>query len=456
MNLEPNKNETDALPDPVESNYAREGQSRKGNSVPGDANYRRISIVEHLILSAYWFGSNFVWGALLGIVNAHEIEVMAPSTKAVTLGMLATLGAIPALVVPLIAGVLSDRCMHKWGRRRPYIAVGGAIAFVGIAALGYMASIQNLNGYFGAYFMVQFGANIAVAAYSGVIPDLVPEDQRGIASGYMAFMSQVSTLLGVLLGGMMIKQSRPAVYGGLLAVYTIFVILTLIGMKEEPQENEPEPLNWMTYFSSLVEPLKSKDFMWVWITRALMMLGFYALQPFVLYYLKDVIKVAEPEKSAGYILGIILVGATISGILGGAISDKTGRKPVVYAASIIISVMAVLFTALTSLTQVLIVGLIFGIGYGAYISVDWALGTDVLPNKEDSGKDMAVWHVSMTLPQQIAPLLGGTVLGLFVQTAASGDLPAVYSRTGYGALFTFSAVCFALGAVLLKNVKGAR
>ena len=42
-------------------------------------------------------------------------------------------------------------------------------------------------------------------------------------------------------------------------------------------------------------------------------------------------------------------------------------------------------------------GIVFGLGYGAYISVDWALATDVLPSMDDYARDMGVWHVALTL-----------------------------------------------------------
>lgn len=417
----------------------------------------RVTIAQQLLYSCYWFASNFVYGALLGIVNAHEVEILAPSRKAAILGLLVVLGAIPALIVPLIVGVLSDRCTHPWGRRRPYILFGAVTSFVGLALMGLAAQMHSINGYFGAYFALQFGMNTSIAAYSGVIPDMVPPDQRGTASGFMAFMSQVSTLLGVLVAGIFLTSSHTLTYVILLAVFALFVGLTLYGLREKQHVRpEQDEFSWAAYFKSLVEPFKSSDFTWVWITRALMMLGFYSIQPFVKYYLSDVIHVQEPEKKAGYIIALILVGATISGIFGGWISDRTGRKPVVYAASIIISVMALAFIPLANLEQVLLVGLVFGMGYGAYISVDWALGTDVLPNPEDSGKDMAVWHVSMTLPQQIGAGVGGLLLSTSVLHQATTDTPAAYSRTGYGMLFVFAAICFALGAVLLRNVKGAK
>ena len=53
----------------------------------------------------------------------------------------------------------------------------------------------------------------------------------------------------------------------------------------------------------------------------------------------------------------------------------------------------------------LCVAFFFGLGYGAFLAADFALVIDVLPSKEDTAKDMAVWHASLVLPQMLATLI---------------------------------------------------
>lgn len=426
---------------------------------------KHLGVLDHLKLSAYWFGSNFVWGALLGPVLAKQMEALSPQDSAKYLGYLYSLGALPALLIPLFLGPLSDRCTHPMGRRRPFILVGGIVGVIGLVGLLMASKIGSVGLFFMMYFVLQTGSNTALAAYSGVIPDLVPEDQRGTASGYMAFMSQISTLFGAVLGGKLVADSDiggvvqaadpTGVYVMLMAVYGLFLYLSFLGIKENRLVGEIPKFDAVSYLKSLwIDPRKYPDFAWVWITRAMMMFGFYAIQPFILYFLRDMTHVAHPETDAGKVFGVILLFATVSAVLGGWISDRTGRKPVVYVASGIIAAMSLAFIFCTNLTQVLVAGVLFGLGYGAYISVDWALGTDVLPRKEDAGKDMAVWHVSMTLPQQIAPLLAGALLNLHKLPGVTK--PVHYERSGYTIVFIAAAICFTLGGVWLKNVRGAK
>ncbi len=445
---------------------------------------KRLTLWQQLAISCYWFGSNVLWGAVLLIllpeaaksITAHNM-VSLPSAphddtlrywlhgiltdKGKAIGIIGSTVAIVSLVVPLVAGALSDRCFSPWGRRRPFIAVGTAVSLIALVSMAIAVTERQYWWFVVSYCMVALGNNIATAAYSGVIPDLVPEDQRGIASGYMAMMSQVGTLVGAFAAGFISKASNLAAYAFVIAGVGVFALITLFGIKEIPLAHKPAPIKWGTYLKSLwIDPRKHPDFAWVWITRFLVMLGFYAIEPYIAYYLHDVIGVKDPRTTAPILMGLILVGATFSGIYGGAISEKIGRKKVVYVSTVVMAIMCLALMMARSLPVVLVVGILFGIGYGAYVSVDWALGTDVLPSKEHSGKDMAVWHISMTLPQSITPVIAGYwLLSAFPSTTyidASGEKTTQYAVGGYMLVFIMAAIFFILGAVFLKNVKKAR
>lgn len=449
-------------------------------AVPSPYEGTTLSVGAHLKVSAYWFATNFLWGAMLQIMLPHEMGVLAPFYKATAVGLLLGLSAIAAIVIPLIAGALSDRCASKYGRRRPYMVVGSLLNVVGLLCMGIAIQIspaipraagaQNVYSVilsnpgfllvFAGFLVVQCGNNIATGAYSGIIPDLIPEDQRGRASGYYALLSQIGTLLGIAAIGLLLGgQPEIAKYLLLSAVLLGVGAVTVFGIKENALEYAPPKIAWGSYIRSLwIDPRKYPDFAWVWLTRALVMLGFYSIQPFINYYLDDVIHVANVESSVTAVLGLILVASSVSGLAGGYIADKVGRKKVVYFANSLMAVTCLGFIWCRSLLEVLGVGLLFGIAYGAYISVDWALGTDVLPSRKDAAKEMAVWHVSMTLPQTIAAPIAASLLALPGITTAQkhGELVTHYSLAGYTYVFILCAAFFGLGALGLRNVKGVK
>lgn len=422
---------------------------------------QKLTFWQQIAISAFWFGSNAMWGALLLVVNAKELESISPTAKAQAVGILGAVALI-ALFVPLLVGALSDRCAHRWGRRRPYMVYGGILNLIGLGMMWFAGDLKSYGLFLLAYMAVQFGNNIATAPYNGLIPDLVPEDQRGKASGYMGVMSQAGTLLGAAVcGPLMDNGMKWQTYVFIGGVLSVFMLGTVLGIRETPLPGKPPPLHWGNYLKSLwISPKEYPDFAWVWLTRFLVMMGFYSIQPFAQYYLEDVIGVKNPATTAAMFFGIVLFAAMLSGYFGGAISDKVGRKKVVYVANSVIAVMAVALIFCHNMTQVLIVGVLFGLGYGAYISVDWALGTDVLPSKTSAAKDMAVWHISMVLPQSLTQPIAGFLLANFekarVPDPKTGEVVVHYATTGYGLLFGLSAVYFALGAYLLRNVKKAR
>lgn len=464
------------------SDYPRATEApNEGDSplVPSPYRGLHLKLNDHLAISAYWFATNFMWGALLTVMLPAEVGRIAPSSKVPALAVLTGVSAIIALVVPLIAGALSDRCAHPWGRRRPFMAAGMGINLAGLilmavafasatpipantagGTLGTLFASPSFVMFLLAYMVVQFGNNVTSAAYSGIIPDLVPADQRGTASGYMALMSQLGTLFGAIGSGLLLSHAPEGVKFALLGVALAGVgAWTLFGIRENRLPEKPPPIRWGPYLRSLwIDPKQHPDFAWVWITRALVMLGFYSVLPFVNYYLTDVIGSKNPGGDASVVLGIILIASTVSAIQGGKLSDRVGRKKVVYWANALIAVMALGFIVCHSLVQVMLVGVIFGLGFGAYTSVDWALGTDVLPSKDDAAKEMAVWHIAMTLPQSIAAPVAGILISGFGKTVETvkGEEVAHYTLAGYSSVFILCSVSFALGAYLLKNVRGVK
>ena len=53
---------------------------------------------------------------------------------------------------------------------------------------------------------------------------------------------------------------------------------------------------------------------------------------------------------------------------------------------------------------------VFGIGYGVYLSVDFALCTEVLPAAEARAKDLGVINIAVALPQVFAPFVGSFLI----------------------------------------------
>ncbi|WP_189071718.1 MFS transporter [Deinococcus sedimenti] len=398
------------------------------------------------VLSAFWFGSAFHWLLLLLILMPENVVTfVGEDRKGTFLGLLAGIGAVMALVLPPLVGAHSDRT----GKRLPYLRIGLIVNLVGLGVMALAASaLGGMTGfwvYLVGFLLVQFGNNFATAPYSALIPELVAPSERGRYSGVMAMLQALGQLLGAV----------SAVVVGLLKlpvlVSFVLIALLLIGPALVTLRGVPEPdsvvtrpaggptLSWRQLFAH-------QPFLWVFVTRVLFSLGQYSVQPFLQYYNKDVLRQSDAGTSTSIMLLCIIVGSIASASLGGRISDRIGRKPVIYVAGSVMAAAALLLLVAPSFGAALALAGAFGLGFGAFTSVDWALGSDAMPSQSSYARDMGIWHVAFVAPQMSSAPQGAL---LDWGNAQGGNL-------GYTLVFGIAAVCFILGVILIRNVPDTR
>jgi len=265
-------------------------------------------------------------------------------------------------------------------------------------------------------------------------------------------MAAAGTLLGVTAAGaLIVGRGYAPIYLAIAATLAVLCATTLLGVKEKPLVEAPVPVRARDLAASfLLRGPRYRDFYFVLFTRALVTMGIYSVFTFFQFFLKDVVRVQNPTRAASYLIGIIIAAGIPTSLLAGALSDHFGRKPLVYWSGGLMAAASLLFIGVglkPSLAAMLWIGALFGVGYGAYQAVDWALAIDVLPQGNSAAKDMGIWHVSLVLPQVIAPALTGVILS------------ALKSRSlllGYTVVFTSTALWFILGTVFVRQIRGAR
>lgn len=447
-------------------------------NLPGSDAPARISVWQQITLNLFWFANNFHWQALLAILIPSEVaKLLGDAHKTTNLPLVVVGGTLVAFLVNPMTGALSDYARFKLGRRRPFMIIGtvpNVLALIGLAyaqqigealrpTLGGTTDGAVLFTMAALFLVLQFSNNFANAPWSAIIADKVPANQRGSASGWYGLMSLLGTIAGVVLVGVLVnKDANLTVYKGQLlvaygliaVVQVVFVALTVLTVHERPL-TERRPFRWSLLARLYwVNPRKYPDFVWVLFTRLLMLIGIWAIFYFLQYYFDDVLHKdlatlgISGEKAVGaYFLPLVMVTAVSTTLVAGIFSDRIGRKKLVYLSGAVMSIVCLLFIFAQTFTGALVAAAFFGLGWGAYTSVDWALATDVLPPTDEYGKDMGIWTAAGIIPQVIGIVLGGAIL------SALKPLP---NHQGYSVLFAVIVAFFVAGTVFVYQVKGAR
>jgi MFS family permease len=204
---------------------------------------KRLRWFDYLTINLFWLGLNIRNTALGSIFMPYMVGIFAPEAlKNTALGAMRSAGLVIAMLVQPAAGLLSDRSTSRFGRRRPYILVGALLDCLFLAAI---AVSWNYWALLIAILLIQFSSNISHGPLQGLIPDLVPEDQRGRASAVKAIME----LLPLILVGLTIAKIVGA--GKLdLAIFItgisllIVTLVTILFVKETPLQEKPTTPFW--------------------------------------------------------------------------------------------------------------------------------------------------------------------------------------------------------------------
>jgi MFS family permease len=407
--------------------------------------------LRHTALSAFWFGMNFLWIPLSTNLVQSQVDHVVPQKdlQNTAIGFAIGVGGFLAVITPPLVGAWSDRMNTRFGRRRPIMVAGTLLTMPGLILL---ATASNYPQILVGYVIVQFFFNAAGAAYAGIIPDVVPAQEFGKASGFLATMTQLGIAGGT--GMAAVLGANRVIYLIFAAVILVTLVPTVVAARGEgaaPIEvGVRRPLGETV--AEFLRPLHEGDFAWVIFTRFMISAGITAVLYNLHNFFRDVVldPSQNPDTFTPTWLLITVATAVPFGFFGGLISDRLHRRKVfVYvsgAAQALVAFTFIIFYP-KAIPIVLVLGIAYGIGYGLYYAVDWALACDTLPDKTKSAKDMGIFHIALTLPQAIIPFFGGPLID-----ALNGP----HGNGGYRIVFSSAIVFLSLGTVFVSRIKTVR
>ena len=200
---------------------------------------KRARWYDLLLVNLFWLGLNIRNNAVGTIFTPYLLAAfVSEDVRNTSLGIIRTAGLIIAMLVQPAMGLLSDRSTSRFGRRRPFIFVGVLLDLLFLAMIAYAWDFWALLV---ATLLIQFSANISHGAVQGLIPDLIPEKQRGVASGIKGVMELLPLILVALTIANLVGAGRfrLAVLATGLALLVIMLITVLL-VKEEPLRQKPD------------------------------------------------------------------------------------------------------------------------------------------------------------------------------------------------------------------------
>jgi MFS family permease len=359
----------------------------------------------------------------------EQLEDIAGDGKVGALGWVTGAGALVAVVATPLAGALSDRTRSRLGPRVPWILGGTALAFLALAVLSRQTTVLGVAL---GWCAAQACLNAAYAALTAEVPDHVPVEQRGTVSGWFGLPQAVGVVVGVaLVSGIATGTGYLVLGAAVLALVLPFAAVT----RDAPIARAAGP-------RTRLDLRANPDFGWAWLTRFLISLGNALGTLYLLYFLRDEVGYAPAEDGVLILILIYAAGAVLTAVSGGMWSDRTGRrKPLVIVSSLIMAAGAVLLAVSPTWPAAMVAAGLLGTGFGAYMAVDTALITQVLPRDADRGRDLGIVNIANAAPQVLAPALAA---------------PVVASLGGYPVLYGLTAAVTIAGAVLVLPIRSVR
>jgi MFS family permease len=353
-----------------------------------------------------------------------------------SLALIASVGALVAMFGNPFFGRLSDRTTSALGRRRPWLVGGLVVGSVGILVVAVAPSVPVvLLG----WCIAQLAFNAVLAALVAVMPDQVPVAQRGQVAGILGVCMPVASVVGTFL----VKLFAPnlvAMFLAPCAVGGFFILLFAMTMRDE-QHHRAQQSRWsVREFATTfyVDPRQNPDFAWAFASRFLFVLAYAFLTTYQAYYLLDRLGTAEADVAQQIFLGTLVQSIVIvaASLVGGRVSDRTGRRKVFVAAAAVVYGLALFLIAGAAEVNGFLVGMaISGLGFGLYMAVDLALVVDVLPDRGSTAKDLGVLNIAGALPSSLAPALAPAILAL-----GGGSYGVLYAVAGFCALLAAGAI----------------
>lgn len=333
----------------------------------------------------------------------------------VSSGIVLGVGGLAGVLASPLAGALSDR--GSGSRRRPWALGGVWLAAACLVLTGFSTGPWLVGA---SWVGVSVGIAVASAAFTSMIADQLPVEQRGAAASAVSSSQAVGIVFGVAA---IVLLGLSVVTGYLVLAVTIALLgsAAALFLPDPPARARPAhgaveatPTEHSAT-SGLLTSLADRDFAWMLLGRLVVnignALGTGLLLFFLLYGLGQ--EHASAETNLLLLIVVYTVFVVLASIGVGVASDRLGhRRTLTIACAVVQASAGAVILMSPSFTMTMVAAALMGFGYGGFSSVGLAFATDLLPSSTDNARDLGVVNVSSTLGQLLGPVIGAGLVAL--------------------------------------------
>jgi MFS family permease len=387
-----------------------------------------------------YLGFNYLWISLESLILPTQIGTIV-STRQIgfVLGITASIGNAFGILGNLAAGILSDRRKSGAANRFPYIIAGIAVVIVTLVAEPITS--KSYIGILVGYILLQTFSNMAIGATQPILAEIESKDQRGTSAGLNGLFSLVGTGIGFALTSVLISSNFPnSDFYAIAAGVAVTGVGTLLAIHGNRVAAVSSPLRQVNISLTKLKriPINLRKFTKLIAGSFFVFSGVTGLTYFELYFFKEVLNFSNPAIYVGIAGIVVIIVSAASAMVLGHFSNRLGRWNIIIVDAAVAAIPTLIIPYFRSFYIFLILGSVIGATYGTFYSVSFAVASDLVPQGE-SGKYMSFFYLSLAGASSFSPLIYGSVLLLFGQSASSG----------FVALFTLSGIFYLIGALVL-------
>ncbi|MBO5800799.1 MAG: SLC45 family MFS transporter [Alistipes sp.] len=434
---------------------------------------------------SFWQMWNLSFG-FFGVQIAYALQSANISRIFATLGAdphtLSFFWVLPPLmgmIVQPIVGAMSDKTWCKWGRRKPYLYIGALVAIIVMALLPNSGSFEmtvKAALAFGAIMLMLLDTsiNMAMQPFKMMVGDMVNEEQKTKAYSIQSLLCNAGSLVGYLFPyfftwigvrnvapeGVVPDSVTWSFYIG-AAILIICVLYTGAKVKEWNPEDyakyngiKQEDNNEKSNIVKLLVDAP-KTFWQIGLVQFFSWFAFLYMWTYTTGGIAETVwnttnPATEGYQAAGDWTGVLFAVQAVGSILWAMVLPMFKSAKVGYSVSLVLGAIGFISTYFIHDQYMLFVSfLLVGCAWAAMLAMPFALLTNSLSGKA-MGTYLGLFNCTICLPQIVASLVGGLILGVVGGEVVDGV------QTGQVAMLVVAGVALLLGAVAVFGISTKR